>query len=149
MQELSLPKFDFSIKKINNVPYIFDEIRKKYVKITPEEWVRQHIVKFLIHYKNYPPTLIQLEVSMKIYGLQKRADIVCYNSQGMALLVVECKAPEVSITNQVFHQISNYNILLKAPYLLVSNGITHAACSIDFDSKSYAFLHEIPNYEDM
>ena len=147
MQDLLLPKFDCSFKKINNTPYIFDEIRKKYVVITPEEWVRQHIVKFLIQYKNYPASLMQLEVSMNIYGLQKRADIVCYNSQGMALLVVECKAPEVSINESVFQQISRYNIALKAPYLMVSNGLKHYVCAIEFYSKSYTFLEDLPKFD--
>lgn len=149
MQKLSLPNFEFSVKKIDNAPYIFDEIRKKYVRITPEEWVRQHIVKFLIQYKKYPQSLMKLEVSLKMYGLHKRADIVCYNSQGQPLLVIECKAPDVAINEHVFQQISRYNIVLQAPYLFVSNGLSHYACTIDFVSKTYAFLQEIPEYESL
>ena len=147
MYKLLLPEYNFTYKKINNQDYVLDIIRKKYIKLTPEEWVRQHVVHFLIEERNYPKSLIRLEVSMILHGQPKRADIVCYNSQNQAILVVECKAPEVSIKQDVFEQISHYNLELQAPYLLVTNGKKHAMCFIDLEKKTYDFITEIPFYE--
>ncbi|MDR2962782.1 MAG: type I restriction enzyme HsdR N-terminal domain-containing protein [Bacteroidales bacterium] len=146
MQQLSLPQFDFLFKKHGNALSIFDPVRKKYVRLTPEEWVRQHIVQFLIQYRNYPPSLMGVEVSLTLYGLPKRADIVCYNSQGEAQLIVECKAPSVAISHATLTQIAHYNIQLKAPFLLVSNGLQHCVCHINFDEKNFCMLQEIPYY---
>lgn len=146
MNKLSLPECNFTIKKNQDKNFIFDIVRKKYVVLTPEEWVRQHVVHFLISHRNYPTTLIGVEVSLHINKQQKRADIVCYNSNQEASLIVECKAPEVEIKQEVFEQISEYNLFLKAPYLLVTNGIKHAICKIDFELKTYNFIKEIPFY---
>ncbi len=149
MYELNLPAFDFRVKKDKDFVSIFDVVRKKYVKLTPEEWVRQHVVHFLLEHKNYPASLMGVEVGMEIQTMQRRADIVCYDSQGNVLLITECKAPEVKITQTVFEQIAQYNMLLKAKYLLVTNGLEHFVCEIDSVHKSYRFLTEIPNYKSL
>lgn len=147
MYELNLPTFDFRLKKEQDFVCIYDVIRKKYVKLTPEEWVRQHVVHLLLEQKQYPSSLMNVEVGMEYQKMKRRADIVCYNSDGSVFLVTECKAPEVKITQEVFEQIAQYNILLKSRYLLVTNGLTHYACEIDVEHKTYTFLKEIPNYK--
>lgn len=149
MYKLSLPEYNFACKKINDVDFLFDIIRKKYVKITPEEWVRQHIVHFLITEKKYPASLIGVEVSLTYNKMQKRADIVCYNSQAQPLVLIECKAPSITITQSVFEQIATYNAIFKVPYLVVSNGIAHYACTINYEEKSFLFLKDIPSYGDL
>ncbi|MCQ2959145.1 MAG: type I restriction enzyme HsdR N-terminal domain-containing protein [Bacteroidales bacterium] len=146
MYELNLPPCEFRLKKEKDLPCIFDEIRKKYVKLTPEEWVRQHVVHFLLKQKKYPASLMGVEVGMEIQKMQRRADIVCYDSSANVRLVVECKAPEVKITQAVFEQIAQYNILLKSKYLLVTNGLEHFVCEIDAENKTYKFLDDIPEY---
>jgi type I site-specific restriction endonuclease len=146
MYQLSLPQCDFLYKKQGDAVSIFDPIRKKYVRLTPEEWVRQHIVQFLIRHRNYPPSLMNVEVSLKLFGLPKRADIVCYNSQGKAQLIVECKAPTVAVSHDTLTQIAHYNIVLKAPFLLVSNGLQHYMCEVNFDEKNFCVLQTIPYY---
>lgn len=147
MYKLSLPEYDFKLKKSEGTTFILDTIRKKYVKLTLEEWVRQNLIQFLILEKGYPQSLIAVEVGLKLNKLQKRADIVCYNSQGEAILLVECKAPQVKITQAVFEQIAHYNIVFKVKNLLVSNGLEHFSCVIDFNKKSFSFLKDIPHYE--
>jgi hypothetical protein len=147
MYKLSLPQYDLSVKKMQNKQYVFDVLRKKYVRLTPEEWVRQHMIQFLIQEKKYPISLMNSEVGLELYSLSKRADILSYTSQGTPLLLVECKSPNVSINQNVFEQIAHYNIVLKAPFLVVTNGINTFVCEIDFFTKSYTFLHEIPEYK--
>jgi len=147
MYELNLPSVDFRYKKEGETIFIYDIIRRKYVKLTPEEWVRQHVVHFLNTRKKYPLSLMNVEVGLKIQKMKRRADIVCYDSQGSVVLVTECKAPEVKITQAVFEQIAQYNILLKSRYLLVTNGLTHFVCEIDHANKTYTFLKDIPEYK--
>ncbi len=149
MQKLSFPQYDFRIKPKDGKNFIFDSIRKKYILITPEEWVRQNLIKFLITEKKYPKSLIGVEVGLKLNSLQKRADVLCYNSQAEPLLLVECKAPNVKISQQTFEQIAQYNIHFRVKHLLVSNGLNHYACKIDFKNKSYEFLEDIPSYDDL
>jgi len=149
MYKLSLPEYKFTLKKNEGKPFILDTIRKKYVALTPEEWVRQNLIQFLIHEQGFPQSLIAVEVGLTLNGLQKRADIICYNSQGKELLLIECKAPKVKITQATFEQIAQYNIHFKVKNLLVSNGLEHYACSIDFEKKSYAFLKDIPHYNEL
>lgn len=146
MYKLSLPEYNFTVKKERGKPYILDTIRKKYIQLTPEEWVRQNLIQFLIHEKKYPKSLISVEVGLKLNNLQKRADILCYNKQGEAILLVECKAPSVKITQTTFEQIANYNIHFKVKHLLVSNGLEHYSCAIDFENKSCSFLEDIPEF---
>ena len=149
MYELNLPTFDFRLKKENSVVFIFDVIRKKFVKLTPEEWVRQHVVHFLLEQKHYPASLMNVEVGMEIQTMRRRADIVCYESDGGVRMITECKAPEVKITQTVFEQIAQYNMCLKAKYLLVTNGLEHFVCEINAEQKTYTFMQDIPDYKTM
>lgn len=143
---LNLPEYPFRIKQENNAMYIFDEIRKKFLLLSPEEWVRQHLVQFLIRDKKYPRSLIKLEGGLKLNSLQKRTDILLFNSSGEKILLVECKAPSVKISQDTFDQIARYNFIHRVKWLLVSNGLQHYCCEIDFDNKSYRFVEELPEY---
>lgn len=143
---LNLPAFPFKIKRENNTIFLFDPIRKKHLVLTPEEWVRQHFVQYLILEKKYPRSLIKLEGGMKLNSLNKRTDIIAYNSSGEKILLIECKAPKVKITQKVFDQIARYNIVHRIPLLAVTNGLEHYYCTIDFENSSYAFIQELPAY---
>lgn len=145
MLELSLPAFEYKVKKKNETVMIFDIIRKKYVVLTPEEWVRQHIVHYLIEHKNFPSISIALEREIDLYGLRRRFDIVVFERNGNPYLVIECKAPSVRLTQQVFDQAFRYNITLCAPYVAVSNGIRHF-CGKIVRSKGFVFLEDFPEY---
>lgn len=147
MQKLNFPAYKFRFKNKENKALIFDEIRKKFIVLKPEEWVRQHCVQYLIKEKNYPKSLINVEKSLKINDLTKRYDIVVYNSDGSIHLIVECKSPKIKITQDTFDQISRYNLALKASYLMVTNGLNHYYCNIDFSKESYNFLKDIPSYK--
>src|SRR5690606_4053529 len=129
---LNLPAYPFQLKKENDKVYIFDELRKKYLLVTPEEWVRQHWIQFLINQKGYPKALIQSEGGLRLNNLKKRTDLVVFNNLGERILIAEFKAPLVKITQQTFDQIARYNIIHKVPLLLVSNGIDHFFCKVDF-----------------
>lgn len=146
---LNLPAYPFKLKQSEDITYIFDEIRKKFLVLTPEEWVRQHIVQYMIQEKGYPKSLIKLEGGMKLHSLQKRTDIVAFNSAGQKVLLVECKAPAVKISQKVFDQIARYNIVHKIPLLAVTNGLQHYYCRIDFEAKGYSFLESLPPYGSM
>ena len=146
MQELNFPKFSFRIKNRENKPAIFDEIRKKFVMLQPEEWVRQHCIKFLLNEKKFPKSLLNVEKELSYNNLKKRYDIVIYNPDGSLYLIVECKAPSINITQDTFDQIAVYNMTLNAEYLMVTNGINHYYCQMDFENKRYTFLQDIPNY---
>ena len=146
MQKLNLPKYNFKLKNSENKVLIFDNLRKKYLVLTPEEWVRQHFVYFLIDVKKYPVSLIALEKQLIINNLKKRSDILVFNSSGTPEIIVECKAPQVKITQDTFDQIARYNLKLKAKYLIVTNGLNHYYCKMDFKNETYVFLPEIPNY---
>lgn len=149
MVSLNLPACEFLVRKKNNKPYILDEVRKKYVLLTSEEWVRQHFVRFLVLHKNCPSGLISLEKTFIQNDISRRSDIIVYNRSAEALMLVECKAPEVSITQQVFDQALSYNLVVKAPYLLVSNGLNHFCIFQDFKNNSWKFLEEIPNFQSL
>jgi len=146
MQELNFPKFTFRFKNSENKRLIFDGIRKKFVVLQPEEWVRQHCVQYLILVKNYPKSLINVEKELKINSLRKRYDIVVFNPEGSINLIVECKAPKVNIDQSTFDQIARYNLELNATYLMVTNGINHYYCQMDFENERYGFLKDIPDY---
>ena len=146
MQKLNFPEYSFRFKNSENKVLIFDEIRKKFVALTPEEWVRQHVVKFLLDEKKYPKSYINVEKNIKINGLTKRYDIVVFNPDGSIFLLVECKAPEVSITQNVFDQIARYNLKLNAQYLMVTNGLNNYFCQMDFENEKYIFLKELPPF---
>ena len=147
MQKLQFPTYTFRFKNSENKIAIFDEIRKKFILLTPEEWVRQHVVQFLLQEKNYPKSYINVEKLIKINSLTKRYDIVVYQPNGELFLLIECKAPEVKITQETFNQIARYNLVLNAKYLMVSNGLNHYFCQMDFENEKYVFLEELPSFE--
>ncbi|MBE6301008.1 MAG: type I restriction enzyme HsdR N-terminal domain-containing protein [Parabacteroides distasonis] len=147
MLALNLPGFTPKIIVKEGKRMIFDPIRKKYVTLTPEEWVRQHFVHYLITQKKYPGELLGNEVQVKLNGTSKRCDTVAYNRFLDPLMIVEYKAPTVTITSAVFDQIARYNMALHVDYLIVSNGINHYCCKIDYDNRSYSFLDVIPDYD--
>ncbi|MBT4869321.1 MAG: type I restriction enzyme HsdR N-terminal domain-containing protein [Polaribacter sp.] len=147
MQTLNLPTYNFKLKNSQNKTLIFDKLRKKYVVLTPEEWVRQHFVHFLIDQKKYPETLIAIEKQLTINNLKKRTDILIFNSDGKPEVVIECKAPSIKISQKTFDQIARYNLQLKADFLIVTNGLTHFYCKMDFKNKTYIFLKNLPDYK--
>ena len=146
MQELNFPSYAFRLKSSENKTLIFDIIRKNYVVLTPEEWVRQHVLRFLLEEKNYPASLIAVERQLKIHTRTKRTDIVVYNTQGTPEVLIECKAPSVKITQDAFDQIARYNLTANASYLMVTNGLSHFFCQIDAENETYVFLKDIPEY---
>jgi len=146
VQPLNLPSYHFKIKSKENKQFIFDLIRKKYVVLTPEEWVRQHILHFLIFKKGYPKSLIAVEKQLTINTLIKRFDILVFNTKGLPHLIIECKAPKVKISQNAFDQIARYNLKLNAEYLMVSNGLQHYFCKLDTVNEQYLFLKDLPDY---
>jgi hypothetical protein len=149
MQKLNLPEYSFRIKTTEGKSYIFDSLRKKYVRLTPEEWVRQNFAQFLIAEKNYSVSLITVEAAVKVNGNPQRADLVVFDRSGNPALVAEFKAPEIKINQQTFDQIVRYNMQLKVKFLIVSNGLDHFCCQINYVDNSYAFLPEIPDFSDL
>ena len=146
MRTLNFSSFSFRFKNSENKVYIFDVIRKKFVVLQPEEWVRQHLVHHLIEHKNYPKSLINVEKQLEINGLKKRYDVVVFNSDGSINILCECKAPEVKIDQSTFDQIARYNMNLKANHLLVTNGLAHFYCKMNFAQEKYTFLRDIPDF---
>lgn len=146
MQELNFPTYKFRFKNSENKLRIFDDIRKKFIILTPEEWVRQHCIQFLIEEKKIPKSLINVEKELFINGVKKRYDIVVFHPNGDINILVECKAPKVNITQQTFDQIAQYNLILKADYLMITNGLNHYYCIMNFEEKQYNFLRDLPNY---
>jgi hypothetical protein len=147
MKKLNFPVYSFRFKNSENKVAIFDEIRKKFILLTPEEWVRQHTVQFLLQDKKFPKSYINVEKLIKINDLSKRYDVVVFQPNGEIYLLIECKAPEVQITQQTFDQIARYNLVLKAKYLMVTNGLNHYFCQMDFENEKYVFLNELPAYK--
>lgn len=145
--QLNLPPYQALTRRTQQGDIqIFDRLRRKYVALTPEEWVRQHFVEFLIETKGYPASLMANEVGIRLNGTSRRCDSVVYGHKGTPVMIVEYKAPSVSVSQHVFDQIVRYNMVLHADYLVVSNGMAHYCCKIDYDSHSYAFLPEVPDY---
>ena len=143
---MNFPVYSFRFKNSENKVSIFDEIRKKFILLTPEEWVRQHVVQFLLQDKKYPKSYINVEKLIKINDLSKRYDGVVFQPNGDIFLLIECKAPQVPISQQTFDQIARYNLVLKAKYLMVTNGLNHYFCQMDFENEKYVFLKELPEY---
>lgn len=146
MQKLNFPAYTFRFKNSENKIAVFDEIRKKFVILTPEEWVRQHVVQFLLTDKKYPKSYINVEKVLKINGITKRYDAVVFKPDGSIFLLIECKAPEVPISQNTFDQIARYNMTLKADYLMVTNGLNHYFCRMDFENEQYQFLRDLPDF---
>lgn len=149
MEKLNLPLFEVNIRTIDNKTEIFDEFRKKFLVLSPEEWVRQHFAHFMVNHKDYPKGLIALEYSLKLQSRSKRVDILAFSPQGNPLVVVECKSTDVKISQQVFDQIARYNMALRVEYLVVTNGIEHYACKINYNSMTYKYIEEIPSYKQL
>ena len=149
MLSLNLPPFDIKIQQRDGKSFIFDPLRKKYIALTPEEWVRQHFVHFLTDFKGYPKGLLANEVQLNLNGTKKRCDTVLYNKDLSARMIVEYKAPHVEITQAVFDQITRYNMVLKVEYLIVSNGLRHYCCRIDYNTMQCTFLPDIPAYTEL
>ena len=149
MYELNLPKYGIKIANENGHQTIFDVLRRKYVALTPEEWVRQHFVHYLIEHKGYPQSLMANEIQLTIGNKKLRCDSVLYDRSLKPRMIIEYKAPTVNITQKVFDQITIYNMLLHVDYLVVSNGIKHYCCRMDYENQKYLFLDDIPNYQEI
>lgn len=149
MYELNLPKYGIKIANENGHQTIFDVLRRKYVALTPEEWVRQHFVHYLIEHKGYPQALMANEIQLAIGNKKLRCDSVLYDRSLKPRMIIEYKAPTVNITQKVFDQITIYNMLLHVDYLVVSNGIKHYCCRMDYENQKYLFLDDIPNYQEI
>lgn len=147
--ELNLPKAEFRITKNDDKTLIFDVLRKKYVALTPEEWVRQNFVSFLVNHKGFLSGLMNNEVSLTQNGIKRRCDTLVSDKYGNPLVIVEYKAPDINITQKVFDQIVRYNYVFRAKYLIVSNGLNHYCCRINYDEGNYTFMKEIPFYDDL
>lgn len=147
MIPLNLPSYAIKIRKENDHEQILDVLRRKYVALTPEEWVRQHFIHYLIEHKHYPATLLANEVKLQVGDKVLRADSVLYSTTLQPRMIIEYKAPHISITQKTFDQISTYNLLLHADYLVVSNGIRHYICRMDYEQQKYVFLEDIPEYK--
>ena len=146
MNTLNLPETDLRIRQSGDKREVFDVIRKRFIKLTSEEWVRQHFIHFLIHQKQVPASLIGVETSIKYNRLSKRCDIVVFNNNGAPVMIVECKAPGIEISQEVFNQVAMYNMTLKVNYLVVTNGMDHFISLIDHQNRSFSFLKEVPDY---
>ena len=149
MYELNLPKYGIKIKNDKGHQSIFDVLRRKYVALTPEEWVIQHFVHFLIEHKGYPKALMANEIQLAIGNKKLRCDSVLYDRTLRPRMIIEYKAPTVNITQKVFDQITIYNMLLHVDYLVVSNGIKHYCCRMDYANQKYLFLEDIPDYQNL
>ena len=149
MLSLNLPIYDVKITGTNGKKQIFDDLRRCFVALTPEEWVRQHFVHMLLSIKNYPKALMANEVAISLNGMSRRCDTVVYDKQLKPRVIIEYKAPSVKIDAKVFAQIARYNLVLRVDYLIVSNGLQHFCCKMDYENNSYSFLKEIPTYEEV
>ena len=149
MIRLNLPAFKINFAGTQQHPAIFDILRRKYVALTPEEWVRQHFIHFLIEQKGYPKTLLVNEVQLRIGEKSVRADSVLYDTDLHPRMIIEYKAPSIQLTQRVFDQISVYNMLLHVDYLIVSNGLQHYCCKMDYEHNTYTFVPEIPTYNEI
>ncbi len=146
MPQLNLPFAALKTKLVEGTTQVFDEVRKKYFILTPEEWVRQHFIHYLNNEKKYPLGLMGVEKLVKYNGLSTRADIVLYDKDAKATMIVECKAPKIKITQDAFNQIAKYNFKLKVKYLVVTNGLQHFCCEMDYENNKITFLDGIPRY---
>ena len=149
MQELNLPRYEISVKRNGERLTIFDFLRRRHVALTPEEWVRQHFVHFLVEHKGYPKGLLANEVELSVGEKNLRCDSILYDPSLKPRMIVEYKAPSVIVTQKVFQQIATYNLLLHVDYLVVRNGLTHYCVKMDYDNQKYLFLDDIPDYKNL
>lgn len=146
MEQLNFPHYTINLKNRENKPYIFDQVRKKWLLCTPEEWVRVHVVSYLIETKGYPASWMRVEQELRVFGTRKRFDLVVVDAAMKSHILVECKAPSVPINQKTFDQITRYNLELQCPYLMVSNGLNHYFCKMNFEENSLTWIEELPNY---
>ena len=149
MFELNLPPYDVRLRGTQEKPEIFDFLRRRYVALTPEEWVRQHFTHWLVDYKGYPKGLLGNEVELRISEKKLRCDSILYHQDTTPRMIVEYKAPTIALSQKVFDQITVYNMLLHVDYLVVSNGLDHFCCRMNYDDNSYTFLESIPDYGEL
>ncbi len=147
--QLNFPNYTIKTKIQQDKTYLFDCIRKKYVLAQPEEWVRQHLIHFLIKDRHFPKALIAVEKGLVMNGMKKRSDVVVFDRKGRPVLLVECKSPSVKITQRTFEQIALYNQTLRVKYLLITNGLQHYCCCLNYENNSYEYLADIPFYEQL
>lgn len=147
MQALNLPPYDVKLRGTREKPEIFDFLRRRFVALTPEEWVRQHFTHWLVEHKGYPQALLGNEIELRIGEKRLRCDTILYNKVLEPRMIIEYKAPSVALTQKVFNQISTYNLLLHVDYLIVSNGLQHYCCRMDYERGRYEFLQDIPDYQ--
>ena len=147
MRQLNFKQYSFRFKNRENKPLIFDVVRKKFMVLTPEEWVRQNTIQYLIKELNIPLSLINVEKQIKLHGTTRRYDIVTFNTDGSIFLIVECKADSIKISQDTFDQIARYNLVLKSTFLMVTNGIDHYYCKMDLQNQRYSFLETLPEYQ--
>ena len=147
MQALNLPPYDVKLRGTREKPEIFDFLRRRFVALTPEEWVRQHFTHWLVEHKGYPQALLGNEIELRIGEKRLRCDSLLYNKEMSPRMIIEYKAPSVAVTQKVFNQISTYNLLLHVDYLIVSNGLQHYCCRMDYEHERHEFMQEIPDYQ--
>jgi len=146
---LNFPKYEFKLSEVGGKRYIFDEQRRKNIMLTPEEWVRQHLIKFLIEDRKFPSSLIAVERAFEVNKISKRFDVLVFGKSGKPLFLIECKSPSIKISQDVFFQVSVYNKALQVPYLLVSNGLQHLLWKFSDEMHNFEFLNEIPIWADL
>ena len=149
MQKLNLPEYDLKLKNEFGRTMVFDPFRSKYVVLTPEELVRQYFARFLVEERSFPGSLMVTEYALKLNRMAKRCDILVFNRNRLPVALVECKAPEIKITQEVFDQVARYNVVFRVRYLMVTNGMNHYCCKIDFQTGNIEFLADIPFYPDL
>jgi len=146
MLQLNLPSYTFRIKKQNDKTVIFDSQRKRFVSLTPEEWVRQCFIQFLIQEKGYPAAYIAIEKQLNYNGMKKRCDAILYNEDAQPVLIIELKSPNIAISQATFDQVAVYNAKLKVDFFMISNGIEHYCCRVNLENAKYEFFSEIPDF---
>ena len=149
VQKLNLPTYDFTLKQESGKQFIFDRFRKRYLLLTPEEWVRQSFARYLIEEKGYPASLMMTEQTLHLNKTVKRCDILVHKPAGKPAVLIECKAPGINISGETFDQIARYNLVFRVKYLIVSNGLKHYCCYVDFQSKKVEFLDDIPTFDEL
>lgn len=147
MNGLNFPSYNFRIRDKTVGKEIFDSVRNQWVALTPEEWVRQHTAQWLKEAKNYPASLMAVEKQIKVNGLHRRCDIICHDNSGNPVVIVECKSPDVAITQDLFDQAARYNLTVGASFFLLTNGIRHFCCTLNHESQSWIFLEDLPEYK--
>jgi hypothetical protein len=149
LKELNLPQYSFKIIGESGSEMIFDQLRRKFVRLTPEEWVRQNFVKYLILEGKYPPGLIGIEVQFSFNRLKRRVDVLVHDRRGNPVMIVECKTFDKNLDEKAFDQVATYNMQYRVPYLVVTNGLIHFACKMNFENNTHEYLDIIPQYEEL